>query len=94
MFLTIKLINYIKIDLALNNLQRLICHKTQQTKPNQSNLKQKKEHNIIIRRVSISHMGPMYIETHCIWRVYHSIMYFEFLNRSLAFNVYEYIQQL
>ena len=23
-----------KMDLALNNLQRLICHKTQQTKPN------------------------------------------------------------
>ena len=27
---------YIKMDLALNNLQRLICHKTQQTKPNQT----------------------------------------------------------
>ena len=26
---------YIKMDLALNNLQWLICHKTQQTKPNQ-----------------------------------------------------------
>ena len=25
---------YIKMDLALNSLQRLICHKTQQTKPN------------------------------------------------------------
>ena len=25
-----------KMDLALNNLQRLICHKTQQTKPNQT----------------------------------------------------------
>ena len=24
------------MDLALNNLQRLICHKTQQTKPNES----------------------------------------------------------
>ena len=24
------------MNLALNNLQRLICHKTQQTKPNQS----------------------------------------------------------
>ena len=24
------------MDLALNNLQRLICHKTQQTKPNQT----------------------------------------------------------
>ena len=24
-----------KMDLTLNNLQRLICHKTQQTKPNQ-----------------------------------------------------------
>ena len=23
------------MDLALNNLQRLICHKTEQTKPNQ-----------------------------------------------------------
>ena len=23
------------MDLALNNLERLICHKTQQTKPNQ-----------------------------------------------------------
>ena len=49
MFLTIKLctyakhlfsieqIIYIKMDLALNNLQRLICHKTQQAKPNQLN---------------------------------------------------------
>ena len=27
------------MDLALNNLQRLICHKTQQTKPNQSNVR-------------------------------------------------------
>ena len=40
MFLTIKLcthaelIIYIKMDLALKNLQRLICHKTHQTKPN------------------------------------------------------------
>ena len=25
------------MDLALNNLQRLICHKTKQTKPNQTN---------------------------------------------------------
>ena len=25
---------YIKMDLALNNLQKLICHKTKQTKPN------------------------------------------------------------
>ena len=24
---------YIKMDLALNNLQRLICHKTQETEP-------------------------------------------------------------
>ena len=30
----IELIICIKIDLALNNLQRLICHKTQTTKPN------------------------------------------------------------
>ena len=27
------------MDLALNNLQRLICHKTQQTKPNQTEKK-------------------------------------------------------
>ena len=26
------------MDLALNNLQMLICHKTQQTKPNQTKL--------------------------------------------------------
>ena len=25
------------MDLALNNLEMLICHKTQQTKPNQTN---------------------------------------------------------
>ena len=30
------MIIYIKMDLALNNLERLICHKTQQTKPNQT----------------------------------------------------------
>ena len=28
------------MDLALNNLQRLICHKTHQTKPNQTNIEQ------------------------------------------------------
>ena len=52
MFLTIKLytyvklnffsmeqIIYIKMDLALNNLQGLICHKTKQTKPNQTLMK-------------------------------------------------------
>ena len=27
---------YIKMDLALNDLQGLICHKTQRTKPNQT----------------------------------------------------------
>ena len=27
-----------KMDLALNNLQMLICHKTQQTKPNQAKI--------------------------------------------------------
>ena len=32
----IELIIYIKMNLALNNLQMLIRHKTQQTKPNQS----------------------------------------------------------
>ena len=40
MFLTIKLCTHaelvicIKMDLALNNLQRLICHKTQPTNEN------------------------------------------------------------
>ena len=34
---SIEQIIYIKMDLALNNLQRLICHKTQQTKPNPQN---------------------------------------------------------
>ena len=27
------------MDLALNNLQMLICHKTQQTKPNQQTVR-------------------------------------------------------
>ena len=39
---------YIKMDLTLNNLQRLICHKTQQTKPNQTSKNPrgtKEEHN-------------------------------------------------
>ena len=30
--------DYIKMDLALNNLQRLICYKTQQTKQNKTKL--------------------------------------------------------
>ena len=29
----IEQLKYIKMDLALNNLQNLICHKTQTTKP-------------------------------------------------------------
>ena len=47
MFLTklfeIELNIYIKTDLALNNLQGLICHKTQQTKPNQTKPNQTRE---------------------------------------------------
>ena len=46
------------MDLALNNLQRLICHKTKQTKPNQTSekpsanadLKNSYEKIIMIRR--------------------------------------------
>ena len=34
----IEQIIYIKMDLALNNLQRLICHKTQKNKPNQTEI--------------------------------------------------------
>ena len=33
---SIEKIIYIKLDSALNNLRRLICHKTKQTKPNQT----------------------------------------------------------
>ena len=36
------------MDLALNNLQRLICHKTQQTKPNQTNLFQYQTTNYML----------------------------------------------
>ena len=47
------------MDLALNNLQRLICHKTQQTKSNQTNLSSFfctqffdiKQHNAKIKKV-------------------------------------------
>ena len=34
---------YIKMDLALNNLRRLICHKTQQVKPSNMNQKYQEE---------------------------------------------------
>ena len=33
LFFEIELISCIKMDSALNNLQRLICHKTHTTKP-------------------------------------------------------------
>ena len=46
------------MDLALNNLQRLICHKTQQTKPNQT--KQNKETLII----QIGEMFSVKIDIH------------------------------
>ena len=36
--LSIELIIYIKIDLALNIQQKLICHKTKQAKPNITHL--------------------------------------------------------
>ena len=39
------------MDLALNNLQRLICHKTQQTKPNQT-------YNCLLRIIIISYLKP------------------------------------
>ena len=44
------------MDLALNNLQRLICHKTQQTKPNQT--KPSKAGG-----ASLPHKKPTYYET-------------------------------
>ena len=34
------------MDLALNDLQRLICHKTQQSKPNQYSAYLKAEHSL------------------------------------------------
>ena len=34
------------MDLALNNLQRLICHKTKTTKPNQTNKNTKLVHMV------------------------------------------------
>ena len=37
------------MDLALNNLQRLICHKTQQTKLNQTKYWSESERNIATR---------------------------------------------
>ena len=33
LLIAVQEIIYIKMDLALNNLQRLICHKTHETKP-------------------------------------------------------------
>ena len=36
------------MDLALNNLQRLICHKIQQTKPNQTKPYKKDGHGIYL----------------------------------------------
>ena len=38
------------MDLVLNDLQRLICHKTQQTKPINENYKKKQETNKIIQK--------------------------------------------
>ena len=35
-----ELVIYIKMVLALNNLQRLICHKTHQTKPKMFSIQQ------------------------------------------------------
>ena len=46
-----ELIIYIKMDLALNNLQRLICHKTQPT-DQQFNLAW--VHSLIVKNISIS----------------------------------------
>ena len=42
------------MDLALNNLQRLICHKTQQTKPNQTKQKVSANQGIKFREIKIS----------------------------------------
>ena len=57
------------MDLALNNLQRLICHKTKQTKPNQGymyeakktywKIVQLKEENII-KKTHLANYGQEY----------------------------------
>ena len=43
------------MDLALNNLQRLICHKTKQTKPNQSSFEgMSSDHRIVTAKIRLS----------------------------------------
>ena len=50
------------MDLALNNLQKLICHKTQQTKPNQT--KPKIIHpNPVCSVISVTHRYTYIKET-------------------------------
>ena len=53
------------MDLALNNLQRLICHKTQQTKPTKPNQTKPRAkvmgQTLIARTVHMSvHLSPGY----------------------------------
>ena len=46
---------YIKMDLALDNLQRLICHKTKQTKPKPCGPKSDLNDFLLERRKGIFH---------------------------------------
>ena len=70
------------MDLALNNLQRLICHKTKQTKPNQKR---------VIGRVGLNYQTFENTQKLCFmmdilfWKLFSSIWsLYDFNNKNIA----------
>ena len=71
------------MDLALNNLQRLICHKTQQTKPNQTKQNDAYVHTQHLHTYLISAL----IQTHIILYIFTSLSMSHILNMSVKEKV-------
>ena len=66
----IDLIIYIKIDLALNNLQRLICHKTEQTNK-QTNHKKEVFCIVVIRYTNVRISKILDLKEKYSWEIIH-----------------------
>ena len=56
----IELIIYVKMDLVLNNLQRLICHKIQPTKLKSQTIASEFDPHWVLFIVTLFHLGTVY----------------------------------
>ena len=88
-----ELVIHIKMDLALNNLQRLICHKTHQTKPNHLSFSTSFLSIYLSNSISVflSFFFSLYTSVYFLISIYLSISVFFVSFLFLSFSVFFFL---